>query len=92
MKIEATKKSEPAKVLFKFNSTNHYTHLDVELAKELGFTCTLLKGKNYMMYSGTSRMPGKELFGTYIQTLFKLKKQKLGGKYTKQLLNEEIGV
>lgn len=69
--------------LFKFNNDNWYTHIDLNLAKDLGLEL-IIKQKNkqnFLYYKRDSLISGKDLFGEYINFMFKLKQKDIpGGK------------
>lgn len=63
---------------FKFNTTNFYTHLDLECAKLLKLKITMIHDDqpNYMSYTGRYKR-GRDIFGKTIKALYELKKNKV---------------
>jgi hypothetical protein len=71
--------------LFRFNPENYYTHIDIASARQLGLDIELIidDEANALLYK--KRIVGSRLFGTYISTLYDLKKK--GCTMAKPLLN-----
>ena len=74
--------------LFKFNYLNHYTHITLEQAKELGLKIKLIEDNeyNFLHYSREKLITFNEVFSNYVDYLFDLKQQKIS-PYIKTLLN-----
>lgn len=72
---------------FQHNKKNHYTHLDLSIAKELGFKITMIQDEkpNFLYYSDNKLMNGAFLFKHYINDFYKLKLEGVTG--SKELLN-----
>src|SRR5437868_12135004 len=64
-----------AKVLFRYNKHNRYTHIDLTHAKALGLQVSLIQDDtpNALIYEKETRIPGNVIFGEYVNFLFKLK-------------------
>lgn len=73
--------------LFRFNDSNYYTHHDLNAAKQLGLDIQLTIDNecNFMYYSSSNRIVGRQLFKPTIDYLYELKKKKV--KIAKLLLN-----
>lgn len=70
------KKSDTNKdKLFRFNKNNHYTHIDLTVARDLGLEIELIIDDefNAMLYE-TKRRTGKHLFGYAVEYLYELSK------------------
>ena len=65
--------------LFRFNNKNKYTHIDLNNAKLLGLQIQLIEDGdvNFLHYSRDKLLSGNELFGEYVDLLFKLKQSKV---------------
>jgi hypothetical protein len=65
--------------LFRFNNKNKYTHIDLNNAKLLGLDIQLIEDGdvNFLHYSRDKLLSGNELFGEYVDLLFKLKQLKI---------------
>jgi len=74
--------------IFKFNKHNHYTHIDLKCAKELGLNIDLIidDQPNFIYYSRDKLITGNELFGQFVDVMFSLKEKKLTQR-SKQILN-----
>jgi hypothetical protein len=74
--------------LFRFNDENTYTHFDIYRARELNLHIELniFVDINCLLFSRDKLLTGSELFGSYVDILFKLKKQKVTPR-AKQILN-----
>jgi len=73
---------------FRFNCFNCYTHIDIKLARYLGLRIILIQEKdkpNAYIYKSSSLVSGKDLFGKYVNTLFRIKQE--GIECAKTLLN-----
>jgi len=78
------------KPLFRHNKNKKYTHIDLSYARELGLQVTLIQDNtpNALIYEKETRIPGKVLFGEYVNFLFKLKNTgRIVGKIAKRILN-----
>jgi len=77
------------KALFRINENNHYTHIELELAKSLGYTISLIEDgtNNFLYYDSKTRISGTQLFGDYINLLYPIKSSTKDFKYSKKLLN-----
>ena len=78
------------KVLFRYNKCNIYTHTDLSYARTLGLQVKLIQDNspNSLVYEKETRIPGKIIFGEYVNFLFKLKnKGGIIGKVSKRVLN-----
>jgi hypothetical protein len=76
-----------SKKLFRLSYNNHYTHIDLTRAKELGYQIDLIidDKPNFLYYSRDKCLTGSEIFSEYIDYLFKLKENKVLG--AKNILN-----
>lgn len=65
--------------LFRWNSKNFYTNVDLIMAKELGLKTTIIKDRqpNCLHYESSDCINGSEIFGKYINLLFPLKYKKI---------------
>lgn len=65
------------RALFKENKNNTYTHIDLEVAHELGYTIELIENGtcNFLYYAGTTRISLRQLFKAYVDLLYPLKKE-----------------
>ena len=84
-------------ILFKENTNNTYTHIDLNLALFLGYTITLVEDGtgNWLSYEGKTRLSGKTLFEAYINYLYPFKTVEINGeknKIGKKLMNLIWGV
>ena len=86
-RCEITKTDDKPYKFFVFNKENYYTHLDVIVALKYGLSVQLIcDGEpNFLYYSKDCLMAGSYLFGKYVDTLYKLKVEKVRG--AKLLLN-----
>ena len=68
---------EDIKKLFRYNKYNKYTHIDLAYARTLGLQVNLIQDNtpNALIYEKETRIPGKIMFGEYVNFLFKLKNQ-----------------
>lgn len=72
--------------LFRRNNLNYYTHIDLDLAYNLGYKIELKNdGFNFLYYSPDKCVSGERLFKQYVELLFGLKKENI--TYAKSLLN-----
>ena len=73
--------------LFRFSKHNYYTHIDLTRAKELNLDMNIVDDDqaNFLYYSRDKCLTGHELFGTYVNLLFKLKQKKISR--AKDILN-----
>ena len=80
-----------ARVLFRYNKHNRYTHIDLIRAKALGLQVSLIQdgSPNALVYEKETRIPGEVIFGEYVNFLFKCLKNKGGiiGQVAKRILN-----
>jgi len=75
---------------FRFNRFDYYTHIDIKLAYMLNLKIKLIeKPSNFLYYPPETLISGEKLFGEYIDTCFKLKKNKVS--CGKPLLNNLWG-
>ena len=82
--------SEDAKKLFRYNKYNKYTHIDLAYARKLGLQVNLIQDNtpNALIYEKEARIPGKVMFGEYVNFLFRLKnKSGIISKVAKRILN-----
>jgi hypothetical protein len=72
--------------LFSFNSSNHYTHIDIQQALDYGLSYELIQDgqPNFLYYSKDKLMNGAFLFKNYMDELYRLKSK---SKMAKSLLN-----
>ena len=77
------------KKLFRFNNNDYYTHYDIQIARDLGFTITLIQDHqaNALLYTN-GRANGKAYFYKVVEELYKLKNQ---SKMAKRILNSMWG-
>jgi len=75
----------PQNKVFKFNNDDLYTHIDIRLARKNNMTITMLEGTNALIWSRDKLKTGKQLFGDYVDLLYRFKKK--GVKGAKLLLN-----
>lgn len=77
--------------VFKLNSKNYYTSIDVKRAYELGYDIELIQDDqpNALKYYRDSVLLGSEVFGKVIQYLFELKQKKVKG--AKQIISSLWG-
>ena len=82
---EATEHS--CKKLFRLSYNHYYTHIDLTRAKELGYQIDLIidDKPNFLYYSRDKCLTGSEIFGEFVDYLFKLKENKILG--AKNILN-----
>ncbi len=75
--------------LFRYNSTNIYTHHDLTRATELGLNITYSKTvPNALIYESKKNYPGSVMFGAYVEMLFNIKLEKgPAGIAAKRILN-----
>ncbi len=66
---------------FRKNRLNYYTHYDLNIAKEIGLKLSLIVDDqpNYLSYFKDQRISGNTIFGQFVETLFKLKKDGVFG-------------
>ena len=76
--------------LFRFNSSNYYTHYDINHALKLGFKVDIIQdgSVNFLYYDGDKRICGDKLFKPIVDYLFDLK---LKCKYAKKFLSSLWG-
>ena len=72
---------------FEFNKYNMYTHLDINVAFDYGLKVELIQDTkaNCLLYNSLDVVNGAHLFGSYINPIYELKKEKVKG--SKDLLN-----
>lgn len=78
------------KALFRYNKNKKYTHIDLLYARELGLQVALIQDDtpNALIYEMEARIPGKVIFGEYVNFLFKLKNAGgTVGRIAKRILN-----
>jgi hypothetical protein len=65
------------KRLFRTNSTNYYTHIDLQTAQRLGYTINLIQdGKpNKLSWTRDQLLTGNQIFGTFVKMVFDLKQE-----------------
>jgi hypothetical protein len=82
-----TKPEDKPYKFFKFNQRNHYTHLDIEVARKYGLNIELIidDKANFLYYSDDKLMNGAFLFKHYMNDLYELKLQKVKG--AKDIMN-----
>jgi len=80
--------SEQPNKLFRFNKNNFYTTQSLRHAKLLGLNIELIDEKdNFLYYSKDTLIQGNKLFGYFVETLYKLKKENPNLKEFKEILN-----
>lgn len=81
----------PHHKFFRFNKFNYYTHYDLTIARLLNLTITLNQDRefNFLYYDSKNRTNGKLMFGDYVDSIYKIKKNK--NKLAKTLLNNLWG-
>jgi hypothetical protein len=80
--------SEQPNKLFRFNPLNYYTTQSIRHAKMLNLNIECIEEKdNFLYYPPSSYISGNKLFGYFIDTLFKLKKENPKLKEFKEILN-----
>lgn len=82
--IEYNKEKEE---MFRYNKLNYYTHFDIRFAQSIGLEATLIQDgtPNALIYSRDKCINSNQVFGEYVDFLFKLKKE--GMKSAKPILN-----
>ena len=80
--------------LFRYNSTNIYTHHDLTRATELGLNIIHSKTvPNALIYESKKNYPGSVMFGAYVEMLFNIKLEGgPAGIAAKRILNMLWGV
>lgn len=78
--------------VFRKNKLNYYTHYDLTTAKEMGLTIELIDDDqpNALIYGADQRVSGSKIFKKFIDTLFKLKQDKI--EIAKKILNSLWGI
>lgn len=78
---------------FKVNGNNYYTHVDLQVAKKLGFTCRLIEDgqANFLYYSPDKLVTGYMLFNKFVSTLYPLRKKAKSAKVLLNLLWGSLG-
>ena len=89
-------KSEDEKInrLFRFNQNNQYTTIDLRNADFLGLEMKLIISDdwNFLSYPRSHCLTGKDIFGKYIETVYKYKTDKVeGAKFLLNILSGAIG-
>jgi len=89
-------KSEDDKInrLFRFNLNNQYTTIDLRNADFLGLEMKLIISDdwNFLSYPRSHCLTGKDIFGKYIETIYKYKSEKVeGAKFLLNILSGAIG-
>ena len=89
-------KSEDEKInrLFRFNLNNQYTTIDLRNADYLGLEMKLIESDewNFLSYPRSHCLTGKDIFGKYIETVYKYKTEKVeGAKFLLNILSGAIG-
>ena len=66
---------ENTRKMFRFNNNNYYTTIDLNVAKRLGLTITLIEDcqYNFLSYGTGACMAGSKLFKTFIDIFYRLK-------------------
>ena len=61
--------------LFRINSNNFYTHIDLKRAKELNYEIELVQDghENFLRYTNKERKKAKSLFGDYMDYLYDIR-------------------
>ena len=86
--IITSEKSEKPNKLFRFNKLNYYTTQSMRHAQLLGLNIELVEEKdNFLYYSKDTLIQGNKLFGWFVDTLYKLKKENPKLKEFKEILN-----
>jgi len=75
-KVEYPSKETKWKKLFKLNSDNHYTHIDLKHARKLNLKITLIidDNDNHLYYSRDKLKTGSETFKKFVDLLYPLRK------------------
>lgn len=76
--------------LFRINEEKYYTHFDLTRAKELKYKIKLIQDTqpNFLYYSRDKCLVGSQVFGPFVDLLYKMKKDKiLKSNRVKQILN-----
>lgn len=78
--------------LFRFNKENYYTNYSINHAKKLGLEIELIVDNqpNFLYYSRDKCICASEIFGSYVDILYDLKKQKV--PLAKDILNRLWGM
>jgi hypothetical protein len=78
---------------FRFNGTDYYTHLDIEIAHKEGLTTDLIiDGQpNFLAYPKETLLNGSQLFGEYIDWIYKLRCEHPDAKLFKPLISQIHG-
>ena len=80
--------SEKTNKLFRFNKLNYYTTQSIRHAQLLGLNIELVEEENnFLYYSKNTLIQGNKLFGYFVDTLYKLKKENPKLKEFKEILN-----
>jgi len=90
-RVKIHKSDKSTNNLFRFNKFKYYTHIDIRYADFLGLNVELLdKTHNALYWERSQCLCGHEVFGNYVDYLFKLKENKVEG--SKLLLNIVSGL
>lgn len=67
------------KRLFRINPQDHYTHIDIEIARRLKYTIRLIEDEkpNALTYERSSLVTGHQLFGDFVKIMFGFKNRKI---------------
>jgi len=81
-------KDENINRLYRFTKYNHYTHISLEQARELGLRIELIEDGdyNFLWYSRDKLITFNEVFSQYVDYLYDLKQKKIS-PYIKMILN-----
>jgi hypothetical protein len=77
---------------FRYNKLNFYTHIDLQVARELKLKITMIQDEqpNALIYDRSCLVTGSQLFGQYFEYMFKLKEKKVNR--AKNIINVLWGV
>jgi hypothetical protein len=77
------------KALFKENTDNYYTHIDLETAHKEGYTIELIQdgSSNFLWYPNSTRISGTQLFKAFVETLYPIKQGHKDVHTAKEILN-----
>jgi hypothetical protein len=71
---------------FKINPEGYYTNTDLNVAKDLGLKMSIIEeDNNVLLYPRNHCVTGTQLFGSYVDKVYKLKSKKITG--SKDILN-----
>lgn len=80
--------------LFRFSKNNKYTHIDLEMARDMGFGIEVIDDghPNFLCYTPEKLVNGNHIFSEYVGLIYKIKDESKTNVLAKQYLNKLYGL